>query len=258
MTSLEPDFQRAAEDRAHGASEIERELLAALLAARKRWTVAALAAGAKRLRDGQPAMANLRHLARELERGDLATIESNLRRRRTLLLHLDESLAAAAWPVIEAARRVLTLSRSSAVAAALVGSWRRGWRGETVVFDGSPAGGGASQAARLTEAMERVRSQPDAAVPRWFGGGHVIVLIGADAVSPERIVNVSGTATLLELAAARSTPVVVVADSGKDLPDGEINELLRAVPEVVEAGPDRRWPLFEAVSASLVSRRIRE
>jgi translation initiation factor 2B subunit (eIF-2B alpha/beta/delta family) len=258
MTSPEAVFHRAAGDRVHGASEVERELVDALLAAREDWTVAALAAGAERLRSGQPAMANLRHLARVLERGDLAVVESNLRRRRTVLLHLDESLAAAASPAIESARRVLTLSRSSAVAAVLVGSWRRGWRGETVVFDGSPAGGGASQASRLTEAMDRVRSQPDAAMPSWFGDGRTIVLIGADAVSPERIVNVSGTAALLELAAARSTPVLVVADSGKDLPDDEIDELLRAVPEVVEDGPGRRWRLFEAVSAGLVSRRIRE
>jgi len=258
MTSLEPVFRRAAEDRAHGASEIERTLVDALLLERTAWTVAALAAGAERLRDGQPAMANLRRLARELGRGDLESIETALRRRRSSLDNLDESLAVAAWPFVEKARRVLTLSRSSAVAASLEGAWRRGWRGETVVFDGSPAGGGADQASRLAAGLDRVRSQPDAAMPHWFGGGDVIVLIGADAVSPERIVNVTGTAALLELAAARSIPVVVVADSGKDLPDDDIDELLRAVPEAGDEGPGRRWPLFEAVSAGLVSRRIRE
>lgn len=203
-------------------------------------------------------MANLRNLARELGRGDLATIEAGLRRRRSQLLDVNDLLAVAALPSIEKARRVLTLSRSSAVAAVLEEAWRRGWRGETVVFDGSPAGGGASQASRIAETLDRVRSQPDAAMPGWFGGGGVMVVIGADAVSPERIVNVAGTAALLELAAARSVPAIVVADSGKDLPDDEIDELLAAVPEVVEDGPGRRWPLFEAVSADLVGRRIRE
>lgn len=242
----------------HGASEIERELVEALLAARTQWTVAALEAGANRLLAGQPAMANLRNLSRELGRGDLAALETGLRRRHALLLHLNEALAVAAGPFFEGVRRVLTLSRSSAVAAALEGAWRRGWRGETVVFDGSPGGGGAEQASRLAGTSGRVRSQPDATMPSWFGGGNVIVLIGADAVSPDRIVNVCGTAVLLELAATRSVPVVVVADSGKDLPDDEIDELLHAVPGVVEAGARRRWPLFEAVSAGLVSARVRE
>jgi len=258
MSSLEPLFHRAADDRVHGASEIERALIDALLAVRGGWTASGLARGAECLRNGQPAMANLRHLARELDRDDLATIEKDLRRRQALLLRLDGRLAAAARPVIESARRVVTLSRSSAVAAVLEDAWRRGWRGETVVFDGSPAGGGADQAARLAETLDRVRSQPDAAMPSWIGGGGVVVLIGADAVSPQRIVNVVGTASLLAHAAAGSTPVVVVADSGKDLPDDEIDELLGAVPEASEAGPGRRWPLFEAVSAGLVSRRIRE
>ena len=62
---------------------------------------------------------------------------------------------------------------------------------------------------------------------------------------------------LLELASVRSVPVVAVADSGKDLSDGELDELILAVPEVVEPGAGRCWPLFEAVSAGLVSARVR-
>ncbi len=242
----------------HGASEVERELVEALLAARKQWTAAGLVAGADRLLAGQPAMANLRNLARELGRGEPAAVEAALRRRRELLSRLDESLAASAWPWIEVARRLLTLSRSSAVAAVVEGASERGWRGETVVFDGSPAGGGTEQASRLAGTVGRVRSQPDASMSSWFGGGSVLALIGADAVSPKRIVNVSGTAVLLELASVRSVPVVAVADSGKDLSDGELDELILAVPEVVEPGAGRCWPLFEAVSTDLVSARIRE
>lgn len=203
-------------------------------------------------------MANLRNLARLLDGGDPAKLDRWLRRRSALLSELDERMASSAWPLIEPSRRVVTISRSSAVAAVLLGGWRRGWRGETVVLDPSPAGGGVDQARRLGEEMDHIRSQPDSATPRWLAGGGVLVLVGADAVSPERLVNVSGTTALLELAAVRSVPVVVAADSGKDLPDDEIDEVLRATPEVSQEGTGRRRPLFEAAAMDLVTERIRE
>jgi translation initiation factor 2B subunit (eIF-2B alpha/beta/delta family) len=258
VSTIDSCFARAAEDRRRGAAEIELELLDALLRRRREWSVEALTRGAARLRSGQPTMANLINLTRGIVDDDLSLVEQRLESRASLLSELDERLAAAAWPVIEGTGRVLTISRSSAVKAVVIGSWRRGWRGETVVFDGSPAGGGADQARLLGEAVGRVRSQPDATVPRWLGGEGVLVLVGADAVGPERFVNVCGTATLLELAAARSIPGVVIADSGKDLPGAEIDDLIVSGPETSEAGTGRRWPLFEAVPLELVSRRIRE
>jgi translation initiation factor 2B subunit (eIF-2B alpha/beta/delta family) len=153
---------------------------------------------------------------------------------------------------------VVTISRSSAVAAVIEGIWRRGWRGETVVLDGSPAGGGADQAARLAETIDHVWSQPDATAPRWLEGDKVVVLVGADAVSRRRVINVCGTAALAELARSRSIPFFVVADSGKDLPDPELDELLAAGPTATEHGPDRRWAVFEAVSGALVTERFGE
>ena len=127
-----------------------------------------------------------------------------------------------------------------------------------MVFDGSAAGRGVDQAARLIAKMDGVHSQPDATMAGWFATAGVRVLIGADAVSRDRLVNVSGTRTLLELASDRSVPVIVVADSGKDLPDDEIDEMLAESPGVVEPGPGRRWPIFEAAPYELVTDRIRE
>jgi len=255
MTTL---FDRAATDRRHGAAEIERRLITGLLAEQGCWTVTDLVGGAERLLTGQPAMANLRNLARELARGDVPSVLDWLRRRRALLSELDQRFAAAAWPLIEGSGRVLTISRSSAVASVLEGAWRRGWRGETVVFDGSSAGGGADQAAALAETMDRVQSQPDSSIAGWFAGASVRVLVGADAVSSDRLVNVSGTRNLLELAAARAVPVIVIADSGKDLPDDEIDDLLAESPEMIEEGARRRLPIFEAAPFEFVTIRIRE
>lgn len=258
MSGLDAVFRRAAGDRHHGAAQIERSLVAELLLHRQRWITAELVSGAQLLLEGQPAMANLRNLARELAGGDPETIHDWMERRSCLLSQLDERVAALAWPLFEGCLRALTISRSSTVAAVLRGAWLRGWSGETVVFDGSPAGGGADQVSELARTMEGLRSQPDSTMPKWLDGDGVLVLIGADAVSPRRLVNVTGTAALLELAAARSVAVVVVADSGKDVPDDEIDEILAASPLVDEGGSGRRWPIFEAAPVDLVTRRIRE
>jgi translation initiation factor 2B subunit (eIF-2B alpha/beta/delta family) len=203
-------------------------------------------------------MANLRNLARWLTGCDLDAIEGLLINRSKRLTEMDERLADAAWPVMKGCRRILTLSRSSAVAAVLLGARKRGWRGEVVIFDGSPAGCGVEQARRLAESMAMVRSQPDAAMPSWFGGRGELVVIGADAVSPARLVNACGTRVLLELAAARSVRVLLAADSGKDLPDDELDEMLETGPVAKESGPDRSWSIFEVVPMTLVSDRVAE
>ncbi len=258
MSSLDVIFGRAAGDRHHGAAEIERRLVIDLLDERRRWSVAALTRGAVRLLADQPAMANLRNLARSIAGADLTEVAERLKRRSAVLRELDERFATAAWPRIESSQQVLTISRSSAVTAVLLGAWSRGWRGRTVVFDGSPIGGGVNQAEWLAERMSHVFSQPDSAVVKWLDGDGSLVLVGADAVSPERFVNVGGTGAMVELAAARGIPVLVVADSGKELPNDEIDEILASVPTCVEEGPARRWPIFEAVPCELVTERIRE
>ena len=258
MVSLVELFAAAARDRRHGAGEIERRLVEGLIGCREAWSRDALAAGAVELVRGQPAMANLRSLARALAGGALAEVEGSLLRRAALLDELPERLGAAARPHLEGAARVVTLSRSSAVAAVLSHAWEGGWRGETVVLDGSPAGGGPDQAVVLARVLDDVRSQPDATAPQWLDGGRVRVLIGADALSTERLVNACGTLALLELAGSRSVPVLVVADTGKDLPDAELDELIAASPSQRGDEPGRLWRIFEAAPLAAVTVRIHE
>jgi translation initiation factor 2B subunit (eIF-2B alpha/beta/delta family) len=251
-------FHCAAEDRRHGATEIERRLISGLLAESGRWTVPDLASGARRLLEGQPAMANLRNLARVLAGDRLTVTRQQLERRSKLLAELDRRFAASAREFIEGAARIVTISRSSAVAAVLEGAWRFGWRGETVIFDGVPVGSGSDQMQRLAETMEHLQAPPDSVISEWLVGIGIKVVIGADAVSPRRLVNATGTRTLLELAAAGSVPVAVVADSGKDLPDDEIDWVVASSPVVVEEGTGRRRPIFEVIPVNLVSMRISE
>jgi translation initiation factor 2B subunit (eIF-2B alpha/beta/delta family) len=111
---------------------------------------------------------------------------------------------------------------------------------------------------RLAETMEHLQAPPDSVISEWLVGIGIKVVIGADAVSPRRLVNATGTRTLLELAAVRSVPVAVVADSGKDLPDDEMDGVVASGPVVVEEGTGRRRPIFEVIPVNLVSMRISE
>ena len=118
---------------------------------------------ARRLPGGQPAMANLRNLARELSGGDPETIHVWLERPVASPFGTRPRFATSARSLFQGCLTVLTISRSSAVAAVLLGAWRRGWRGETVVFDGSPAGCGADQVSgspRLWMVFVRSRTRP--------------------------------------------------------------------------------------------------
>ena len=247
-------FRRSAEDREHGASEIEEQLLAGLLALRSLWTPHAFEVGAGLLAGGQTAMAPLIGLARRIAESGPGDLESFFEQRLAVLVAAPKALAANALPWIEPAARVVTISRSSAVAAAVEGAWCHGWAGEVVVLDGSRAGRGAEQAQRLGRHGGAV-SQPDAAAPRWLDEPRTLVAIGADAVGPDRFVNCIGTKMLLELANARNVPAILVADRGKDVSEEKLESIAEALP-MHRDGPGREWPLFEVVPMDLVTARI--
>jgi len=250
-------FQRAAADREHGALEIERNLIRDLLAIEGRLGLESLHRGFKLLAEGQPAMANLRAMA-----GWMAAIESpascasRLARRAAVLEELPDRFAANAWPYIREFDTVVTLSRSSAVGAALEGAWARGWGGSVVVLDGTASGHGADQARRLAISGQAI-SRPDADVNEWLAADSAGVLIGADAVGKRRFVNSAGTRELLELARQRLVETILVADTGKDVEDDLLDEILGLSPLYRES-PDREWPIFEAIPLELVAVRVTE
>jgi translation initiation factor 2B subunit (eIF-2B alpha/beta/delta family) len=250
-------FQTAASDREHGAAEIEVTLIRGLLDIEIGLRLKSLHKGLRTLAEGQPAMANLRAMA-----GWMAAVESpascvsRLARRLAVLEELPDRFAANAWPFVENSQSVVTISRSSAVAAVLEGAWGRGWVGSVVVLDGTASGRGPDQARRL-EVSGRAISRPDADAPSWLEMAEVVVLVGADAVGGRRFVNSAGTKDLLELARVRAVEAVLVADSGKNVGEEMVDEIVRRSPLHRES-PDREWPIFEAVSLELVTARVTE
>ncbi len=250
-------FQRAATDREHGAIEIEVALIRGLLALETRWRLDSLHKGLKALAAGQPAMANLRMMAAWMAAVESpASCASRLARRAAVLEKLPDRLVANAWPFVENSQTVVTISRSSAVAAVLEGAWRRGWDGSVVVLDGTASGRGADQARRL-ETSGSVVSRPDSEASEVLMQPSVAVLVGADAVGRQRFVNSAGTGDLLTTARCAGVETVLVADSGKNVTEDVVDEILCLSPFHREA-PGHEWPIFEAIPLELVATRVTE
>lgn len=247
-------FRRAATDRSCGAAEIEVTLIRGLLDLETELRSESLLQGARILVKGQPAMANLRSLAAAAANPD--DFSGWLERRRLAMSELPKRLAANGWPFVRGAQTVLTVSKSTAVAAVVEGAWKRGWDGSVVVFDGSESGRGPEQAARLTR-CGGARSQPDAAVPEWLEGERRVVVVGADAVGPQSFINSTGTRLLLEAARDRAVERVLVADTGKDVSQRVFDELVDGIPTHNDP-QGRSWPVFEVIPLELVSARVSE
>ncbi|MFV2072195.1 MAG: hypothetical protein ACC742_06020 [Thermoanaerobaculales bacterium] len=249
-------FSEAASDRSRGASEIEARLVDRLLAVEGSWSAETQGAGAALLADGQPVMAGLRSLAARAFESDPHDFRRWLQRRLQTLKELPQRLAANAWPFVESAERILTISRSAAVAAVVEGAWERGWQGSVVVLDGTEVGRGPDQARRLAAAGPSF-SRPDAATPMFLDEAGVIIVVGADAVGPRRFLNILGTRMLFELADVRDIKRLVVADSSKNLLADAVDEVAALAPTHRDAD-GREWPVFELTPLHLVSVRISE
>jgi translation initiation factor 2B subunit (eIF-2B alpha/beta/delta family) len=213
--------------------------------------------GARTLRDGQPAMANLVSLAGRAESADAAAFLDWARDRLELLGRLSGRLAEVSWPMVRTETTVVTVSRSSAVAAVLRGAVRRGWQGRVVVLDGSPSGRGPQQARQLARSGVDAVSRPDAVAIAWLQRP-CLVVVGADAIGPTSFVNASGTALLLEAARRRGRRALLVADRAKEIDGADVRRLLDGAPSAGREGSSRRWPVFEEVPLELVTVRAHE
>lgn len=140
---------------------------------------------------------------------EAAATEGIVRAYRT-----DEAAADLAAETV-AGGRVLTLSRSGTVRAALLEA-----RPAVVVLASRPGGEGLAVAADLEGQGLSVAAVPDAAVYDRLRSGDVdAVLVGADAITPDGgIVNKVGTRAAALAAAAADVPFYAVAGSDKIAP----------------------------------------
>jgi translation initiation factor 2B subunit (eIF-2B alpha/beta/delta family) len=248
-----------ARDDEHGAAEIAsaaRQALAALAQdpqAADRAREAALA-----LVQAHPSMAPVLHLADETlryldERGPagLTRLPRETPQARRV--------ARQAAPAIADADLVATYSRSGTVLAAVEAALARGPL-TVLVSEARPGGEGLPTARALAEAGADVRLNSDANLLARAGEAD-LVLVGADAITPEVFVNKTGTRPLLAQARRAGTPTQLLAGTDKlwpaQLGPPPVDEQADGTPDVPDP-IDVEAPLFERVPLALVDRVVTE
>ena len=181
----------------------------------------------RQILDAQPAMAPLVTLIRQvmgaveqagsLEDGRLAAAHAadSFRQGAEERIRAVVAVGAAVLPTGGA---VATLSSSATVQALLIEE--AGPRGITVLcFESRPMNEGRIFASALAEAGVEVRYAVDAAAAKLVGECDAVVL-GADSVGDDGVMNKIGSKGLAQAAHAAGVPVYVLADETKMLPVG--------------------------------------
>jgi translation initiation factor eIF-2B subunit delta len=227
-------LQRFLSDRKSGAAELAQTALTIMDEARHRdATPAQLDRLAQRLCRAHPTMASVWNAVHAPEPAAFARA----------LRHGVRETVRAARRHLPARAEVLTLSYSSTVLAALS---RRDLR--IVVAESLPGGEGRATARRLSRKGITARVVPDAMMAV---AAHRVdcAVVGADAVTPDTVINKVGTRLLALACRDAGIPCYVLADSSKTvspewpLPDLTRHRLFEATPRhifaaVVSGGPE--------------------
>ncbi len=135
---------------------------------------------------------------------------------------------------------VLTYSNSAAVRMGLWRAMAAGRRFEVVCSESRPMHEGQALARQLAGLGIPVHLVVDAALPEWVPRADLI-LLGADAVMADVVVNKVGTEPILQAARRAGLPTYVLADSSKWL-TAPLAGLWRMREEAVEEITDHRHP----------------
>ncbi len=126
-------------------------------------------------------------------------------------------IAAKASSVINAASLIMTYSYSSSVLESLIAARKSGRKFEVICAESRPLCEGRNMVRRLGQEGVKSRLVIDAALNSFLKDTDLI-LIGADSLTAEGIVNKIGSHTLAILARARKVPFFTVCGSDKFLP----------------------------------------
>jgi translation initiation factor eIF-2B subunit delta len=207
-------LRRVAADHRSGASELARRACGALAELSTRKDVMR---AARRILRAHPAMAPLwRAFALALTDDGDAVLELAER----IDAETDGVVRAAAGWAIGRRARVLTHSASGTVFETLCRAQRR--IEEVVCTVSLPGGEGRPFARRLSKEGFAVTVVGDAEIGR-AAGGVTIALVGADAVTPEAVVNKVGTRLVALAARDAGIPCYALASSTKLLPEAAWN-----------------------------------
>ena len=148
------------------------------------------------------------------------------------MLDAEVLLARHAQPLLHPGQSVVTLSHSESVMGILRHAANRGTRLHVAVTPSHPADEGFESAREIASMGHRVTLAPDIALGTLIARCDV-VLLGANSVSEEVVVNRTGTHTVATIAWHHERPVYVAA------------ELCKLVPHAMHVHPSHisPWPL---------------
>lgn len=225
--------ERIRRDRRSGASALLAEGIEAarlFLAASRRLPPSRLTPALEKftlqLTESQPSMAVFLRLANALwlesgeEEGGPPTWDGLHDALIRYVGRIEQSLRATvrrAAALIRSGSLVLTYSNSTAVKLALWQAMARGRRFEVVCSESRPMCEGVALARRLAALGIPVHLVVDAVLAEWIEAADLI-LMGADAITPDVVVNKVGTEPFLQVAHRTGIPAYVLADSSKWLP----------------------------------------
>jgi translation initiation factor eIF-2B subunit delta len=194
-------IERAAGDAESGAAQVARRAAAALSALPVEWVPRAV----ETLLHGHPTMAPLWRLA-----DDVLAATGPSEAARSFLRQLDDDGAAATSAANVLPNRILTLSYSSTVVAAI--RLRRPL--QTICMRSEPGGEGWRVAEETRDVTTPILMEDSEALEQIPADA---VLVGADAVTPDGMVNKVKTRALAEAAQAKGIPRYAVAGNTKFL-----------------------------------------
>jgi len=211
-----------AKDRTHGARELYRQGVETLLAwieergeTRPQELTLLLAKTAQ----AQPSMAPLLNLVNQI----LLAWESGPKKTQALLKRILEGEETSTTTLVEEGikvlrgKRIVTLSRSSTLLKVIEALLKEGERVEMLISEGRPLMGGAATARLFCEMGIGVTLCTDGLIFSLVGEGDVVAL-GADAITPQFLVNRCGTYPLALVAKDRGVPFYTFTDTKKLLP----------------------------------------
>jgi len=214
MTDSEQRLQEIAHDHLSGATALTRRAAEVL---RQRLGeddgLAGFGAFADRLAEAQPAMASIRNLAERAKAaarvGSIANTRNAIDQGLQELSASTEAIAHEAQALLSRVDRVVTVSASSTVAAALRDAAEANPQLSVVCPASRPLGEGVTLASSLAQAGIAATVCADALSPSMARGADV-VLVGGDALAPSGLANKVGTFPLALAARYADVPCIAL------------------------------------------------
>jgi translation initiation factor 2B subunit (eIF-2B alpha/beta/delta family) len=225
IRALESAIQAIAADNRTGASTLCLQAAEALISFAESADEDEFASETPRaavaLAHAQPAMAPLFRLANDvlLAAPDRRRVVDACRAFAARVNGSDAVIARTAQTLVPASGVILTHSFSRTVLTTLLAAHRNGKHPRVVATESRPVGEGLALARTLADAGMEAVLIVDAAAGRWIADTTVI-LVGADAVADDGVVNKIGTSLIARAAAACGRPVYSLCSTEKLAPAG--------------------------------------